>query len=417
MPWSDNSDPGPKPGGKPGPWGAPPPSPGNGGRAPDNDEVQRPRGGGNGGGGNGGGPRPRPPQEPEDLTEALKRLRKRIEPLLGQANRGVPPRLVAGVVLAVVALWLATGVYQVAQNEQGVVTTFGAWTRTDNPGPHYHLPAPIERVSLVQVTALRQINVGGDDATQNLMLTGDQNIIDMNFTIQWRVNDAAKYLFKVRDADDTVAAVADSAIREVVGRTPLTSLLTTGRGAVQDQTRQLMQRILDKYQSGVTVVDVQIQPNAPKPVIADFQAVTSANEYADSAVNEARTYANKVINEAKGDAAKVVADAQAYREQTVLEAQGDAARFNALDAEYRRSPAATRERLYLETMQRVLAKSNKVIIDAKGSSAPIVLPPDIFRPRAAQAAPTADAQPTAPAPAPAPAPATPAATPQPGAPQ
>ena len=415
MPWSDNSDPGPKPGGKPGPWGAPPPSPGNGGRAPDNDEVQRPRGGGNGGGGNGGGPRPRPPQEPEDLTEAFKRLRKRLEPLIGQTSRGVPPRLVAGVVLAVVALWLATGVYKVQPNEQGVVTTFGAWSRTDNPGPHYHLPSPIERVDLVQVTTLRQINVGGDENTANLMLTGDQNIVDMNFTIQWRVNDAAKYLFRVRDADDTVGAVADSAIREVVGRTPLTSLLTTGRGAVQDQTRQLMQRILDKYQAGVTVVDVQIQPNAPKPVIADFQAVTSANEYADSAVNEARTYANKVINEAKGDAAKVVADAQAYREQTVLEAQGDAARFKALDAEYKRSPAATRERLYLETMQRVLAKSNKVIIDAKGSSAPIVLPPDVFRPRTAPtpAAPTADAQPAAPPPVAA----APASPPQPGAPQ
>jgi membrane protease subunit HflK len=293
-----------------------------------------------------------------------------------------------------------------------VVTTFGAWTRTDGPGPHYHLPSPIEHVDLVQVTALRQINVGGDDTTPNLMLTGDQNIVDMNFTIQWRVSDAAQYLFKVRDTDDTVGAVADSAIREVVGRTPLTSLLTTGRGAVQDQTRDLMQRILDKYQAGVTVVDVQIQPNAPKPVIADFQAVTSANEYADSAVNEARTYANKVVNEAKGDAAKVVADAQAYREQTVLEAQGDAARFKALDAEYKRSPGATRERLYLETMERVLSKSNKVIIDAKGSSTPIVLPPDIFRPRTAAPAPTADAQAAAAQPP------APSATPSPsGAPQ
>jgi membrane protease subunit HflK len=378
MPWSDNSDSGSKPGGKPGPWGAPPPS--GGGRGPDGDETQRPRG---------GGPRRPSPPPPGDFDAAWRKLRAQFEAMFGPPSGGIQPRFIGAIVGIVVALWLMSGWYVVGQSEQAVVTTFGAWTRTEGPGPRYHLPAPIENVEKVQVTSLNQINIGGgDDQAASLMLTGDQNIVDLDFTVQWRINDAAKYLFQVKDTDDAVSAVAESAIREVVGKTPLTTILTTGRGAVQDQTRDLMQRILDSYQAGVTVVDVQvIAANPPREVIPDFQAVTSAGEYADSAVNEARTYENRVINEAKGDASKAVLEAQAYREQVVLEAQGDVARFDQLDQEYRRAPGVTRERLYLETMERVLAKSNKVVIDAKGSTAPIILPPDVFRPRTAAAPP------------------------------
>jgi membrane protease subunit HflK len=396
MPWSDNSDSGSKPGGKPGPWGAPPPS-GGGGRGPD-DDSPRPRG---------GGPRRTPPpqQPPEDIAAALRRLRRLLEPVLGPPGGGIQPRLIGAVVGVIAGLWLVSGVYKVEPSEQGVITTFGAWTRTDGPGLHYHLPAPIERVEKVQVTALKQVNIGGgDDQAASLMLTGDENIVDLDFTVQWRINDAARYLFKVNDPDGAVGAVAESAIREVVGKTALQTILTTGRGALQDQTRDLMQHILDHYDAGITVVEVQIRAaNPPREVIPDFQAVASAGQYADSAVNEARTYENRVVNEAKGDAAKAVQASQAYREQVVLEAQGDAARFNQLDAEYRRAPAVTRERLYLETMQRVLANSNKVIVDAKGSNAPIILPPDMFRPRPAAAAPAPE--PAQPAPSPAPAPA------------
>lgn len=386
MPWSDNSDsdskpgrPGPKPGPKSGPWGAPASS--GGGRGPENDEGggQRPRG---------GGPRrngPPPPPTPEEVGAAWRRLRRRLEPLLGPPGAGLQPRVIGAALGVLAVLWLMSGWYVVQPSEQGVITTFGAWTRTDGPGLRYHLPAPIEAVRKVPVTSLNQINIGGgEDQNASLMLTGDQNIVDLDFTVQWRVNDAARYLFKVKDADDTVRNVAESAIREVVGRTALSTILTTGRAAVQDQTRDLMQHILDSYQAGVTVVDVQvIAANPPREVIPDFQAVTAASEYADSAVNEARTYENRVVNEAKGDAAKAIADAEAYRQKVVLEAQGDAARFNALDQQYRRAPAATRERLYLETMERVLSKSNKVIVDAKGASAPVILPPDLFKPRAA----------------------------------
>ncbi|MDR3511117.1 MAG: FtsH protease activity modulator HflK [Caulobacteraceae bacterium] len=408
MPWSDNSDSGSKPGGKPGPWGAPPPP--AGGRGPDNDDSQRARG---------GGPRRPGPPPPEDVSAAWRKLRRQLEPLIGPPGAGVRPQLIGAAAAVVAAIWLVSGLYVVQPSEQAVVTTFGAWTRTDGPGLRYHLPAPIEAVQKVQVTSLNQFNIGGgggDDQTASLMLTGDQNIVALDFTVQWRVNDAARYLFQVKDANETVSAIAESAIRQVVGKTALSTILTTGRGAVQDQTRDLMQRVLDSYQAGVTVVDVQvIAANPPREVIPDFQAVTAASEYADSAVNEARTYQNRVVNEAKGDAAKAVAAAQAYREQVVLEAQGDAARFNALDQQYRRAPAATRERLYLETMERVLAKSNKVIVDAKGSSAPIILPSDVFRPRPAPASANPAPETSAPPPAQAPQPTAPAANPPQGA--
>jgi membrane protease subunit HflK len=400
MPWSDNSDSGSKPGGKPGPWGAPPPP--GGGRGPDNDEGPRPRG---------GGPR-RPPQTPEDLSVLWRRLRRQLDPVLGPPGPAAQPRLIAWAVGLVIGVWLLTGFYVVEPSEQAVITTFGAWTRTEGPGAHYHLPAPIERAEKVAVTSLNQVNVGGgDDQAASLMLTGDENIVDLDFTVQWRINDAAKYLFQVKEPDDAVTAVAESAIREVVGKSALQTIMTTGRGEVQDQTRDLMQHILDNYDSGITVVEVQIRAaNPPREVIPDFQAVASAGQYADSAVNEAHTYENRVVNEAKGDAAKAVQAAQAYREQVVLEAEGDVARFSELDAEYRRAPAVTRERLYLETMQRVLANSNKVIVDAKGSNAPIILPPDMFRSKtqaaAAAAAPPPDAsdQGAAAPPAPAPSP-------------
>jgi membrane protease subunit HflK len=374
MPWSDNSEAGAKPGGKPGPWGQPS---SGGGRAPDNDEFPRAK--------NGGVRRRPPPPAPDDVGALWRRLRRQLEPLLGPRGRGLGPRVAAGAVGLVVAAWLATGFYVVQPNEQGVVSTFGAWTRTEGPGAHYHLPEPIEGVEPVQVNALRQLTIGGDDEA-NQALTSDNNIVALGFTVQYRINDPARYLFGTDDADDTISAVAQSAIREVVGRTDLQTLTTTGRGGVQDQARDLTQRVLDGYGAGVTIVQVQIRAaNPPRELIPDVQAVASASQSAEASVNVGRTYATKAIAAAKGGAAAAIAAAQADSAKASLEAEGDAARFKALDAEYRRAPAATRERLYIETMQRVLARSNKVILDAKGSTAPIVLPPDLFKPKAATA--------------------------------
>jgi membrane protease subunit HflK len=319
-------------------------------------------------------------------------LRERLRNFFGGPGGGVRPGAIAAVAGGAFALWALSGLYVVQPNEEAVVTTFGAYSRNETPGLRYHLPTPIERVEKVAVTSLNRIDVGGtpeaDVPQESLMLTGDRNIIDLDFSVTWRVSNASQFVFTLRDPEASVKAVAESAMREVVGRTPLDSILTTGRGQVQQQARDLMQRTLDSWGAGVRVDEVQIRSaDPPQEVRAAFRDVASATQDASSAINEANTYRNRVINEAKGDAARIVQSAQGYREQAVREAAGDAARFNSIYQEYRRAPGVTRDRLYIETMQRVLARSNKVVIDGKGASAPIILPPDVFRPRAgAQAA-------------------------------
>ena len=361
MPWNDNAN--------PGPWGSPPPGDGDDGRK----EPGR---------GRLGGPRREPPP---GLDQLLNRLRA----LFG---RGEGPRSGAVAVFAAAAfgLWAASGVYIVQPNEEGVVTTFGKFTRREAPGLRYHLPLPIEHVEKVPVTDLKRIDVGGsnpgDMPEESLMLTGDENIVDIEFSVTWRVADAKDYLFNVRDPEEAVKAVAESAMREVAGKTDLQSILTSGRGKVQIASAELMQKTLDRWGAGVTVVEVQIRSANPPAEVADaFRQVASAGQDAESKVNEANTYRNRVINEAKGDAAKLTQSAEAYREQAVREALGETARFNQIYGEYKRAPGVTRQRLYIETMQQVLAKSNKVVIDSKGASAPIILPPDVFRPRGATA--------------------------------
>jgi len=381
MPWSDNSDQGSKPGPKPGPWGAPPSGGGRGGDDGPGD-PRPPRDGG------GGGPRRPTPPSGEELNALLRRLRQRLSDLMNAPSGGIPPRLIGAIIAAAVAVWILSGVYFVQPAEQAVVTTFGAYTRSTGPGAHWRL-IPVEQYEKVSVASLMRVDIGGapgaEAPNESLMLTGDENIVDLAFTVQYRINDATKFLFNVKDPVDMVKAVAESSVREVVGKTALQSILTNGRGRLQNETADLMQHILDNYNSGITVVEVQIRSaNPPADVIPDFQAVASAGQYADSAVNEANAYRNKVVNEAKGDASKITQSAEGYRSQTVLEAEGDAARFNQVYDQYRKAPAVTRERLYLETMERVLAKSNKVIVDAKGASAPIILPPDAFRPKSAQ---------------------------------
>jgi len=332
----------------------------------------------------------------DELTAMLQRWRLWIEDRLGGAGGPATPQLFGLIAIALVMAWLLSGIYFVQPAEQGVVTTFGAYSRSTGPGAHWRF-VPFERVQKVQVASLQRVDIGGSgDAeapAESLMLTGDENIVDLTFTVQYRINDAAKFLFRVADpGDTTVKSVAESAIREVVGKTNLDDIITNGRGKLQDDTAVLMQRVLDSYGAGVTVVEVQVRSaNPPKDVVPDFQAVASANQYADSAVNEANAYKNRVVNEAKGNAAQIVQQAQAYRERVVHTADGDASRFNQIYEQYRRAPAVTRERLYLETMERVLSKSNKVIVDTHGATAPIILPSDAFRPRSPSQPPPADA--------------------------
>ncbi len=391
MPWNDNAN--------PGPWGAPPPNDGNGDKKP---PPRRPTGGG--GGGN--GPRgPRRPDGPE-LNAAFERLQQQIRDFFGgPGGDGIRPGAIAAVAGVGFGLWALSGVYIVQPNEQAVVTTFGAYSRSEGPGIRYHLPGPLEQVVKVPVTSLNRIDIGGvgenDVPEESLMLTQGANIVDLDFSVTWRVADASKYVFTLRDPDQAVRAVAESAMREVIGRTQLEDVLTRGRGQVQNQTAELMQRTLDSWGAGVIVVEVQIRNvNPPKEVVAAFRDVATAQQDKESAANEANTYRNRVINEAKGDAAKLIQSAQGYREQSVREATGDVSRFDQIYNEYRRAPGVTKERLYIETMQRVLQNSNKVVIDGKGASAPIILPPDVFRPRTGAAV-RAEPQPEAgPSPAP-----------------
>lgn len=346
MPWNDNAG--------PGPWGSPPPS-------GDKDNTPRP------------GPRRPPggPQAPVDLNQLLEDLTDRVRRYFQGPDR---PRAIATAAGAVVALWAATGIYVVQPNQQGVVSTFGAFSRVAGPGLRYHAPFPVESVEKVAVTEIRTTDIGGAEAeAERLMLTSDENIIDLSFSVQWRVSDAPKYLFNVREPESVIRAVGESAMREVVGKTALTPILTTGRGQLQAETEQLMQQILDRYDAGVFVESVQIQTATPPPPVIDaFRDVQRASQNAQSAANVARGQSAQIVQQAKG-----------YREQVVREAAGEAARFNQIYDQYKLAPAVTRERLYIETMQRVLANSNKVIIDSKGASAPVILPPDAFRPRTA----------------------------------
>ena len=420
MPWNDNSN--------PGPWGSPGGSGPKGGSGKgDGAGSGGGQGGGSGGGGgkgpwgsfggggggSGGGDGPRGPRPPgpggggprrpangPDFDDLMRQLNDRFKGWFGGPGGRPRPSVLAAVAGVAFLAWALSGVFIVQPDEEGVVRRFGAYVRSEGPGLRYHLPAPLEAVEKVSVTSLKALNVGGANNTdvpeESLMLTGDENIVDLNFTVQWRVADAAAYLFRLTEPDAAVKMTAESAMREVVGNMALQSILTTGRGQVQAQSAELMQRILDSWGAGVSIVEVQIRTaNPPQEVIAAFREVANAGQDAEAATNEANTYRNRVINEAKGDAARITQAAEAYKEQVVREAQGEADRFTSILAEYRGAPAVTRQRLYTETMERILRNSNKVMVDtAPGSTAPIVLPPDVLRrPAQPQAAPAAPAQP------------------------
>ncbi|MBI1199403.1 MAG: FtsH protease activity modulator HflK [Phenylobacterium sp.] len=384
MPWNDNAN--------PGPWGSP-----SGGDGDRRDPPRRPQGGGPRGPGRGGGP---------DFNVNVERLIQRLRELMGGPG-GMKPSVLFAILGGAFGLWALSGFYIVQPNEQAVVTTFGAYSRSETPGLRYHVPFPVERVEKVAVTTLNRTDVGsnGDNEApaESLMLTGDEQIVDLDFSVTWRISDPSKYLFSVRDPKLAVKDVAESAMREVVGKIPLQPLISTERGQVQQRTAELMQKTLDSWNTGISIVEVQIRSaDPPQEVAGDFREVNNAVQDADSYKNEADTYANRVVNEAKGDASRIIQAAEAYREQAVREATGETARFNQLYAEYKRAPGVTRDRLYIESMQRILQRTNKVVIDAKGATAPIILPPDVFRPKgsASTSAPAIQPQVSAPTPQP-----------------
>lgn len=287
------------------------------------------------------------------------------------------------VVLAVLALWLASGFYQVQTNEQAVVLRFGKYVETTDPGLHYHLPLPIETAEKVSMTQERSITLGVAESsrmsnvskafTESHMLTGDENIVDINLTIVWKIKNAKDYLFNMRNPAETVSVAAQSVLREIVGQSEMMPIISGDRGKVEEDTKSELQNVLDDFGSGVQIVRVKLQKaDPPKQVIDAFNEVQRAKADMERFKNEAEAYRNEVVPNARGQASQIMQSAEAYKEAVVNKAKGEAERFNSVYQAYKKGRDVTAKRLYLETMENVLQKSNKVILDpsAKGAVLP-----------------------------------------------
>lgn len=343
----------------------------------------------------GNGPQSSGPNSP-DLEDLIRRGQEKLRTAL-PGGVGSGKGVLAVVVIALVA-WLLSGFYRVEPDEQGVVLRFGKFVGTTNPGLNYHLPYPIETVLTPQVTRVNRIDIGirtGDDprrgaamrdvSEESLMLTGDENIVDVDFAVFWMVKPAAPgstedlgaadFLFNVQNPEGTIKAVAESAMREVVGRTNIQPILTGARQNIETAVHDLMQKTLDSYRSGVLITQVQLQKvDPPSQVIDAFRDVQAARADAERLQNEAQAYANRVVPEARGEAARITQGAQGYKERAIIEARGQASRFLSVLTEYQKAPDVTRERLYLETMERVFDGMDKVIIDQSAAGSQGVVP-------------------------------------------
>jgi membrane protease subunit HflK len=332
---------------------------------------------GSGGGGSGG---------PPDLDEIWRNVNRRMGDLLGRrsqgdAGNGGPPRrgLAIGgaglLVLLVLIVWLASGFYIVDEGRRGVVTRFGKYTETTQPGPRWHMPFPIEAVELVDFKQVRSIEIGYRNQTQNrnakeaVMLTEDENIIDIQFAVQYDLVSAEAFVFNNRKPEEMVKFVAESAIREVVGRAKMDFALYEGREHIASQTRDLMQKSMDRYKTGVNIQKVTLQSvQPPEKVQAAFDDAVKAQQDRVRLVNEGQAYANDVVPRARGLASRLMEEANGYNTEVTQKAEGDASRFRSVLTEYAKAPGVTRDRLYLDMMQSVLGNSSKVLIDQKGNS-------------------------------------------------
>src|SRR3979411_490990 len=333
----------------------------------------------------GSGPQSAGPRPP-DLEDLLRRVQDRLQQLLpGGYFSGM------GIVLILIgalAIWGLSGFFRVQSEELGVVLRFGKHVRTVQPGLNYHLPYPIETVLLPKALRVSTISIGmtliddparrgtqmRDVPEESLMLTGDENIVDVDFAVFWVVKPqggAGEYRFNIQNPEGTVKAVAESAMREVVGRSEIQPILTGARQNIETGVTELMQKTLDHYNSGIQATQVQMQKVAPPAQVIDsFRDVQAARADLERAQNEAQTYANRVVPEARGRASQVIQSAEAYREQTVQEAKGQTSRFLQVYEEYKKAPDVTRQRMYLETMERLFGGTDKIIMDSGGGVVP-----------------------------------------------
>jgi len=346
-----------------------------------------PWGGGGGSGGGGPGPWGRGPwgSQPPDLEELLRRGQDRLKSVVPGNFGG---RGIVLVALVGVAIWFASGFYRVQPDEVGLVLRFGEYVRRAEPGLNYHLPAPIESVIKPAVTRVNRTEIGFRTAEtprqasrreineESLMLTGDENIVDIRFVVFWVIKNAGDFIFKVRNQEPTIKVIGESVIRDIIGRTPIQRAFTDGRGEIEAKTREFMQQLSDEYGLGVEITEVRLQEvDPPSQVIDAFNDVQRAKTDKERLKNEAEAYRNDVVPRARGEAEKVLAEARAYKEEVVNRAEGDAKRFMSVYEAYKLAKDVTTQRIYLETLEQVMRSANKIIIDkSSDGSGPGVVP-------------------------------------------
>jgi membrane protease subunit HflK len=315
---------------------------------------------------------------PPDLDKVVRDLQRKLSGVFGGKGRsggsggsggGAAGAGIGLVAAAAIVLWLLSGFYQVEEAERGVVLQFGAYQKTTMPGLHWHLPYPFQRVETVNVAQVESFN------HSTRMLTSDENIVSVDLRVQFRRTDAQAFLFNVRDPEQTLGEVTETAIREVVGKSTLDFVLTEGRAEVAARAREIIQSTLDAYGAGIEITSVNLEDaNFPSQVEAAVQDAIKAREDRDRLALEAEAYANDVVPRARGNAARLLESAEAYRAQVIAEAEGESDRFIALLTEYERAPEVTRQRLYYETLEQVLGNSSKVLVDVEGSGTLMYLP-------------------------------------------
>jgi membrane protease subunit HflK len=329
---------------------------------------------------------------PPDLDEIWNRLRQRFSGLFGGRGGARRPGEPGAkgfpggawlLVMLVVIIWLASGFYIVDASQRGVVLRFGKYHQTTEPGPQWHLPYPIESVEVVNLSQVRTLEVGYRNNVKNkvlkesLMLTDDENIVDLQFALQYVLKDPKDYLFNNRSPDEAVMQVAESAMREIVGKSKMDFVLYEGRESIRAQAQKLMQEILDRYQTGIAISQVTMQQaQPPEQVQAAFDDAVKATQDRERQINEGQAYANDVVPKARGTASRLMQESEGYKQRIISTADGEASRFRQILAEYNRAPAVTRERMYLDTVQQVLINISKVIVDQKSGNNLLFLPLD-----------------------------------------
>ena len=347
--------------------------------SPNDGDNQSPWGSNNGGSNKKGSNKGNGSFDPGDYDDILKNIQNRFKSLFPKNSSS---NLL--VLIVIVGLfWLASGFYRVGTDEQGVVVRFGKYVRTSEPGLHYHLPLPIESVSKPKVTKVNRIEVGFRNSqsqfSQNsqtrqvpeeaLMLTGDENIVDLNFTIFWIINDAKDFLFNVRNPEATIKSIGESVMREKIGQTPIDPILAEGKSIVEEDAKLKLQNVLDYYKSGILVTQVQLQKaDPPENVIDSYRDVQRAKTDEQKLINEAQAYRNDIIPKARGQAEKMIQESEAYKKEVVSKAKGEAERFISVYNSYKNSKDVTRKRIYLETLEQTLGKIDKVIVDKDAGS-------------------------------------------------